>query len=135
MLAWMKHSDWSLWHNRLQHFNLAKLHVNNKFCLVLSQFICTSYLLVCKHTNKKKDDDWTSSDWKLIYSAQNVLHSDWSTGCNLLQGLSSLYCIPTCTNFWRKNLTLLTWKLDCYMLQLLFELKFESKVKCIVTTL
>ena len=95
----------------LKYFNLAKSHVyiNNRFTLVLIQFMCTAYLLVFKHTNKK---GWCLNQIRLkidIFWPQ-ILHSDWSSMCNLFKRLS---------------------RLKFHVLQRMFGFKFEFKVQCV----
>ena len=64
------------------------------FTLVLIQFICVAWhcLLVCKHTNQKKVDLCTNSDWSLIYSGKKycILIGRFDT---FFQSLTRLYCI------------------------------------------
>ena len=63
------------------------------FTLVLIQFICVAYLLVCKYTNQKKVDLCTNSDWSLIYSGKKYCILIGRFDATFFQSLTRLYCI------------------------------------------
>ena len=98
LLAWIYHSDWSLWNNRFaQYFYFARSHVNNTFYFGVDpiDLNCVACLLVCKYTNQKKVDLCTNSDWSFICSNSGkkycILIGRFDA--TFFQSLTRLYCI------------------------------------------
>ena len=93
------------------------------------QFMCTAYLLLCKQKNRAC---FNQIRFEIDKFWPKVLHADWLIGCNFLFRAWA-DCTASQHWFFYQEFDFINLKIEFHMLQWMFEFKFESNAKCIVT--